>query len=77
EPLLDTLQQVGAPAVPGDFHGALESTTRAALGLRLESVFYPEETPEVGLRVHAASEPVELRLTVQSTEPGAAPVVRE
>ena len=77
EPLLDTLQQVGAPAVPGDFHGALEATNRPALGLRLESVFYPETAPAVGLRVHGADAPVNIRLEVRAVAPGSAPVIRE
>ncbi len=66
EPLLDTLQQVGAAAVPGDFRGALESQARATIGLRLPSVFYDTPEPTVTVRVRGATTSMPLRIDVRS-----------
>ena len=77
EPLLDTLQQVGAAAVPGDFHGALESRARPSIGLRLPPVFYDTREPSVGVRVHAATTLTPLRIDVRSTTPADQPTASQ
>lgn len=65
EPLLDTLQQVGSAAVPGDFHGAVETRARPSIGLRLPPVFYDSHEPAMTVRVQGATAPVPLRIDVQ------------
>ncbi len=77
EPLLDTMLQVGAEAVPGNFHGTLEATTRPALGLRLESVFYPDEIPTLTVRAHGAAHAVNVRLKLKGVARGAETLTRE
>ncbi len=79
EPLLDTLQQVGAEAVPGDFHGAVEAPrTRPELGLRLASVFFQgDEPPSLTARAHGAAAPVSLRIKVTASEAGVQAMTRD
>lgn len=79
EPLLDTLQQVGAEAVPGDFHGAVDAPrTRPELGLRVGSVFFQgDEAPSLTVRAHGAAAPVRLKIKVTASEAGLQPVTRE